>query len=421
MSAAEGFEGMGKGPGASVGPDASDRAGLAAFYRRALLEDVVPFWLRHGLDREHGGFMTCLDRDGSVLDTDKSIWFQGRAGWMFASLWLTVERREEWLEASRSCVDFIRRHGHADSGKMWFSVTREGRPLRMRRYVFSEAFASMAHAAFARATGDARAAEDAVRAFAFYRRHSFEPGVMPSKLEPTRPSKGLSPLMIGVVTAQELRLHLGEVKVSGRTCTEWIDAFIGEIERDFVKREHRALMEAVGPDGALLDHLDGRTLNPGHAIECAWFIMNEGRLRGDARWVGLGVEILDWMWDRGWDPVHGGLLYFTDVEGKPVQEYWHDMKFWWPHCEAILATLLAWLLTGDERHATRHRMVHEWSFRHFPDPRHGEWFGYLHRDGSVSQPAKGNLFKGPFHLPRMLWQSMRWLEEAASAKDGAVP
>ena len=389
----------------------TDRAALGAFYRRALIEDVVPFWLRHGLDREHGGILTCLDRDGSILDTDKSVWFQGRAGWMFATLWLTVEPRAEWLDAARSCVEFLRRHGQGPDGKMWFSVTREGRPLRMRRYVYSEAFATIALAAWARATGEARAADDARHAFETYLRYSFEPGVMTPKFEPTRPSKGLGPLMIGVVTAQELRRHLGEVTMGGRTPTEWIDAFIAEVERDFLKREHGALMETVAPDGALLDHADGRTLNPGHAIECAWFIMEEARWRGDARMASLGIEILDAMWERGWDPVHGGLMYFTDLLGKPVQEYWHDMKFWWPHCEAIIATLMAWRMTGDPRHAARHQLVHEWSFRRFPDPVHGEWYGYLHRDGTVSQPAKGNLYKGPFHLPRMLWRCMRLLGE----------
>ena len=226
---------------------------------------------------------------------------------------------------------------------------------------------------------------------------------MPPKFEATRPMKGLAPRMIGIVTAQELRLHLGEVPVRGRTPSEWIDGFIGEIRRDFLKPGLGALMEGVAPDGSVIDHLDGRLLNPGHAIECAWFILHEARVRGDGDLVRLGVEILDAMWERGWDPEHGGLLYFTDLRRTPVQEYWHDMKFWWPHCEAIIATLLAWRLTGDERHAVRHRAVHEWSFALFADPVFGEWFGYLRRDGGVSQSAKGNLFKGPFHLPRMLW------------------
>ncbi len=162
-------------------------------------------------------------------------------------------------------------------------------------------------------------------------------------------------------------------------------------------------MEIVAPDGSLIDHTDGRLLNPGHAIECAWFMMHEGRLRNNNHYIETGCKILDYMWERGWDKQYGGLLYFADVRGLPVQEYWHDMKFWWPHNEAIIATLLAWKLTGKKKYADMHKLVHDWSFKHFPDPVHGEWYGYLHRDGSVSQQAKGNLYKGPFHLPRMLW------------------
>ena len=372
-------------------------------YRDTLLQDVMPFWLRHGIDRAHGGIVTSLDRDGSVMDTDKSVWFQGRAGWMFATLYNTVEKRAEWLEAARSCAEFSRDHCHGPEGKMYFTVTREGTPLRMRRYVFSESFAAISYAAFAKATAEARWADDALKCFDTYLHHSFTPGVMPAKS--LRPMKGIGSLMIGIVTAQELRVNLGDVAIRGRSCTEWIDLFIAEVERDFFKPELAVLMETVAPDGSVIDHADGRTLNPGHAIECSWFIMHEGHHRNDTRLIALGAQILDWMWARGWDTEHGGLFYFTDLHNLPVQEYWHDMKFWWPHCETIIATLLAWKLTEEPRYAAMHRQVHDWSFAHFPDHKHGEWFGWLHRDGSLSQQAKGNLFKGPFHLPRMLLQA----------------
>ncbi|MEP1643095.1 AGE family epimerase/isomerase, partial [Rhodopirellula bahusiensis] len=166
-----------------------------------------------------------------------------------------------------------------------------------------------------------------------------------------------------------------------------------------------------GLNGEILDHFDGRTLNPGHAIEGAWFILWEGHLRKDQSLIQTGCQMLDWMWHRGWDQKHGGILYFVDVHGLQVQEYWHDMKFWWPQNETILATLLAHLLTGDEKYANWHRLAHEWTYSHFPDAQHGEWFGYLHRDGSLSSELKGNLWKGPFHLPRMLYMAWRWLEK----------
>ncbi len=391
--------------------DADYRADLAAIYRRTLLADVIPFWVRHGLDREHDGIITSLDRDGSIIDTDKSVWFQGRAGWMFATLYNTLDRRVEWIEAARSCVEFLRRHCFSPEGKLYFTVTREGQPLRMRRYVFSEAFAAIANAAFAKASANARAAEDAIKIFASYLRNSFTPGLMAPKFEETRPTKAIAPHMICIATAQELRANLGDVIVSGRTCTEWVEHSIAAIESDFMKPEHSALMEIVGEHNEVLDHFDGRTLNPGHALEAAWFIMREGQLRQDSRVIKLGLTILDWMWRRGWDEEFGGFFYFRDLRGLPVQEYWHDMKFWWPHNEAIIASLLAWRLTGEARYALWHQLVHDWSFAHFPDPEFGEWYGYLHRDGTPSVRLKGNMWKGPFHLPRMLWYCGRALGE----------
>ena len=390
------------------------RAELIATYRDGLLGDVLPFWLKHGWDREHGGILTGVDRDGSLLESDKSVWFQGRAAWMFATAYNTVERRPEWLEFAGSCLEFLRRHAYGPDGKMYFTLTREGRPLRMRRYVFSECFAAIAFAAYAKATGDATAAADARRAWATYLHHTFTPGVMPPKTDPaTRPMQGLSPRMITIVTAQELRAQLGDIREGGATCTEWIDRAIGEIERDFLKPDHQALLEMTGAGGELLDHFDGRQLNPGHAIEAAWFILHEAKLRNrDPRLLRLGLTILDWMWVRGWDRTHGGILYHVDVLGRPQQEYWHDMKFWWPHNEAIIATLLAWQLTGDAKYAEWHRLVHDWAYAHFPDREHGEWYGYLHRDGGVSSTMKGCTWKGPFHLPRMQWYCWQLLAEA---------
>lgn len=393
------------------------RATYAAHYRDTLLNNVIPFWLRHGIDTEHGGYLTALNRDGSVIDTDKSIWFQGRGAWMFATLYSTVEKNPAWLAAAQSGIDFLRRYGASRTGKLYFTVTRDGKPLRMRRYVYSEAFAAIANATYARISGDERAAHDASQLFATYLTHSFVAGKMPAKVDTaTRPTVGIGPLMICIVTAQEIRENLGNIVINGQTCTAWIDFGINEIERLFLKPEHEVVMETVGTNGEILNHFDGRQLNPGHAIECAWFLLHEGKHRNDQRLVRLGLTMLDWMWKRGWDNEFGGIFYFCDLRGLPVQEYWHDMKFWWPHCEAIIATALAWSLTGDEKYARWHQQVHDWSFQHFADHDYGEWYGYLHRDGRVSVPLKGNMWKGPFHLPRMLWYCWNLLHPSARSQ-----
>lgn len=385
--------------------------GLLERYRRGLLEDTLPFWLQHGMDAEHGGLFTSLGRRGELVDTDKSIWFQGRFAWLMATLHGTVEPREDWLEAAAGCARFLERHGFDDDGRMRFLVTRDGRPLRTRRYAYSEAFGAMAFAALGHSTGDPARRDRGHELFRTFVRRAIEPGEVEPKVDQaTRPSKGIGPLMIGVGVAQALRaaggLDGGEALIDG-----WIDG----IERDFCRADLGAVLEVVAPDGAVLDHFDGRLLNPGHAIEAAWFILEESRQRGnDARLTALGVRMLDWMWERGWDVEHGGFLSFVDLDGRPVQCVEHDMKYWWPQAEACIATLLAWRLTGDERHAARHRLVSDWAHEHLADPEGGEWFGYLRRDGSVATELKGGHWKGPFHLPRMQLLCWRLLEGSAS-------
>ena len=388
------------------------RDDLMTVYRDGLLHDVLPFWAKHGWDREKGGMLTGLDRDGTLIDDDKAVWFQGRAAWTFATAYRLAEPREEWRAVALSCADFLRKHAYGPEGKMYFTLTREGQPLRMRRYVFSESFAAIGFAACSKITDDESLVADAWRAWDTYLHHSFTPGVMAAKTEPdSRPMKGVALWMIAMATAQELRELLGDQEVRGSTCTQWIDRAITEIEDDFFKPELGALMEVVAPDGSLLDHFDGRQLNPGHAIEAAWFILHEAKHRGgEARLVKLGCAILDGMWKRGWDSEHGGILYNVDVRGLPVQEYWHHMKFWWPHNEAVIATLLAWELTEDAKYLEWHAQVHDWAYEHFADPEHGEWLGYLDREGRPTSTLKGGTFKGPFHLPRMQMYCWKLLE-----------
>lgn len=369
------------------------------FYRDQLLNDTVPFWFPKSYDEKFGGYLLMCDRDGSLLDTDKSVWIQGRAAWLLATLYNTVEKKQEWLKGAKLGVDFLLKHCFDTDGRMFFHMTREGKPIRKRRYFFSETFAVIALAAYAKASGDE---EIAGKARELFRKClSYASGEIP--LEPkffdTRPTKGIGVPMILLNTAQQLRETIGDP-----LCDEWIEKWINEIETNFVKDDIECVMEQVAPDGSVIDHVEGRTLNPGHAIEGAWFILHEAKYRNhDPRLIDLGCRMLDYMWKRGWDEERGGVFYFRDVYNRPVQEYWHDMKFWWPHNETIIATLLAYSITGNQKYKEWHQKVHLYAYKHFHDKEFGEWYGYLHRDGSVSQPAKGNLFKGPFHLPRQEW------------------
>jgi N-acylglucosamine 2-epimerase len=392
-----------------------DRARIAALereFRNELTGNILPFWLGHGLDRVHGGMTTSLGRRGEILDTDKSVWFQGRAGWTFSTAYSEIERKPEYLEAAKSCIDFIEAHCFdrtpGGDGRMYFRVTREGEPvIKRRRYVFSEAFAAMAMAAYSRAAGIPEYAEKAAGIFDRIGEIVAAPGLLEPKFNPgTRPSQGFALPMIMTAVAQELR-RANPHKAA--YYNNYIDRAVDTIASTFMDREHRCILEQVGPGGERqFDHFEGRQLNPGHSIEASWFIMNESRLRAasnggrrEERFTKLGAEILDWMWDWGWDKEYGGIIYFRDALGLPGVEYWHDMKFWWPQTEAIIATLMAYAETGEKRFAERFDAIYDWTTSRFPDRECGEWYGYLHRDGRVSTELKGNMYKGPFHIPRM--------------------
>ncbi|MGJ7029748.1 AGE family epimerase/isomerase [Niabella hirudinis] len=372
---------------------------LASFYKDQLLNNTLPFWFPRSIDTDHGGYLLMRDADGTLIDDDKAVWIQGRAAWLLSTLYNTVEKKEEWLQGAKAGIDFLLEHCFDTDGQMFFHVTRDGKPIRKRRYFFSETFAVIAFAAYAKATGDAAIAARARELFGICIQYASGEIQRAAKFEKTRPAKGIGIPMILMNTAQQLRETIGDDR-----CDPYIDHCIHEIETCFVKDDLRCVMEQVAPDGSVIDHIDGRTLNPGHAIEGAWFILHEAvRRNNNPALIQLGCRMLDYMWERGWDKEYGGIFYFRDVYHKPVQEYWQDMKFWWPHNEAIIATLLAYTVTGNEKYRQWHEQVHNYAYDHFLDREQGEWFGYLHRNGTIAQTAKGNLFKGPFHLPRQEW------------------
>ena len=381
--------------------------------RSELTDNIVPFWMGHGLDRVNGGVYTCLDRDGQLMDSTKSVWFQGRFGFIAAFAYNNIEKRSEWLEASRSCLDFIEAHCFDTDGHMFFEVMADGTPLRKRRYVFSEGFAASAHSEYALATGDATHARRALEIFDSIIRMLRTPGFLEPKYLPAQESRGHSITMILVNTAARIREALLHFGLEGADrLTDEIDRSIHALRTYFMHPEFEALLECVGPNGEFIDNINGRLINPGHCIETSWFILEEAKFRNwDPELTEMALTILRWSWKWGWDETYGGIINFRDCKGFPQQDYSQDMKFWWPQTEAMIATLYAYEATGEEQYLKMHRQISEWTYGHLPDREKGEWYGYLHRDGTVAQPAKGNIFKGPFHIPRMLIKSAMLCQE----------
>lgn len=303
---------------------------LTTYFHRGLVQETLPFWLSHGIDRECGGFITFLGRRGEPLSSAMDSTRTGECS--------------SWWTGDAGALDLARK-------TMKLVLELERKPNALPPKVFNE----------------------------------------------TRKTQSHSTAMIKINTLQILRAADPERKYD-----DLIAQTIEHVLSCFVKPERRALFETVGMDGGLLLHLpEGRCINPGHAIETAWFILEEAAYKNDRTLMERALPIIDWSLTLGWDRDYGGILYFVDIEGKQPEQLEWDMKLWWVHCEALYATLLAFHLTGRRSYKEWFLKLLRWSAYHFADPECGEWYGYLHRDGSVALDLKGCHWKGPFHLPRM--------------------
>ena len=374
---------------------------------RAELDRCTNFWLNNGIDRVNGGVYTCLDRKGKVFSTDKSVWMQGRCGWIFAYLCHVYGVKDEWLEASRSCLDFMEEHcfNHEAGDRMYFTVTAEGEPLRQRRYYFSESFCAIANAEYYALTGEKKRIERARQVYDMYwdlSRGMKDPtGLGPKTEAATRTGRGFGVPMIYLnVTSVMLRCDPERAELYRERAQTCVD----EIFKYFVHPELNCVLENVGPNGeARLYYTEGRVVNPGHDIEGVWFLLEHAQRTGDKELIAKSEQIFNWAIEAGWDKEYGGLLYFIDALGNPPESYEHDMKLWWPHNEILISSLMLYRDTGKEEYLDWFFKTLDYCKEFFSDPEFGEWYGYLRRDGKPTQPAcKGSTFKGPFHLPRML-------------------
>ena len=376
-------------------------------FKRELIENVLKFWLP-AVDIEYGGIFTQLDRRGNIYGSEKSVWFQGRALWTFSKAYNVIEKNEEYLNAAERIYQFLEKCTDAD-GRMYFTVTEDGRGLQKRRYYFSETFAAIGSMEYYKATGRADVLETAERYFDVAYECYTGKRNNPPKINPENSKmKALSPVMIMLSTASVMRsggVNAGKYDRIAKECAYEI------INGGFLTET--VLLESVSADGAFVNTPSGRVVNPGHSLECAWFLIQEGLISNDPKLLEEAKTIIDITLNLGVDKEHGGIISFTDVLGYPPTALEWDMKLWWPQCEAMIALRLAGEIFNNNEYTKIYEQLLEYTEKYFVDEKCGEWYGYLHYDNTPSTTLKGNIFKGPFHIPRFL-MIMALLDEGKS-------
>jgi len=390
-------------------PSTTELERLSLQYRENLIQDVVPFWLKHSPDRKHGGYFTCLDRQGEVYDSDKFVWLQARQVWTFSVLYNQVEARPDWLEMARLGADFLRQNGRDREGNWYFALDRQGRPLVQPYNIFSDCFAAIGFAAFAKAAQDEEAASIAVETYQNILRRKEQPkGRFEKKVPAHRPLKSLALPMILCNVVQELSpfLQAGEADAqSSATARELLEIFLDQ--KSGLVFESRGLM------GERVDSFEGRLINPGHGIEAMWFVIDAAVRLGNEAWITQAVDAILKTLDFAWDPDFSGIYYFLDVDGHPPLQLEWNQKLWWVHLETLVALTMAFKSTRRKECWDWFERVHDYTWKTFPDPELGEWYGYADRRGEILLPLKGGKWKGCFHLPRALLLCSRMFGEMA--------
>ncbi len=366
-------------------------------YRNNLLEDIIPFWESHSLDKEYGGYFSCLDRRGNIYDTDKFVWLVSRQAWTFSMLYNRIQAKQNWYTIAKLGIDFLKLFGRNKDGNFYFSLSREGMPITQPYSIYSDCFATLAFHEYSIASGDSESRNIA--------KHS-----MNLFLDRRKNPKG----SFEKTTGHRKHNSFGLPMMTAYLCSETEDLLEPKKRHRIYEKclhqifkvhynEHTGLIhENVGAEGQFLDTFEGRLINPGHALEAMWFAMeiaDKLNIPGIIdKAVELSLRILEFSWDRE----NGGIFYFLDSMQKPLLQLEWDQKLWWVHQEALIALSKGYLHSGRNDVWDWYERVHEYTWSHFPDSRHGEWYGYLNRQGSPHLTLKGGKWKSCYHTARFM-------------------
>jgi len=379
---------------------------LLGLYRGTLLDDVIPFWMKHGID-PNGGINSCIRDNGEVVSRDRWSRSQTRAIYVFSKLYNRIEPRSEWLDIAQGIYRFVTAHGPLEDGTWPLLLSGDGEVLRGHESVFTDTFAIYGFVELWRATRNEEALDLAVNTFRVLEKILGSQEPPPTWPYPTPP--GCAAHAVSMMCSLVYNELADATKDPATRAAA--DEHHRRVMESFYRENRGLLLELVRTDGTELETPKGRAVVPGHAIESMWFQMLIARASGNVKTLDRCVEVIHRHLEAGWDTEYGGILLAVDADGNPDVDWPHaDSKVWWPQTEALVATLLAYEHCGEQWCLDWHEKVRDYAYSRYPVEVYGEWTQELNRKGEASTELVGLPVKDPFHLPRALMYCIDILE-----------
>jgi N-acylglucosamine 2-epimerase len=394
---------------------------LLAFYREHAASDLLPFWWK-AVDTRHGGIFTCFNNTGTELvSRNKYTWSQGRFVWlwsraarMISASMLPGDAALYLREAART-VAFLSEHVFLPNGNCAYVLSETGEQIEGERSdtsIYADCFVLLGFSEYALAANDPKVLD---RAFQVYDRirARLESGFFrtaPYPIPAGYRSHSIAMMLLRVTqiladSAYALKHPRWEAmgRETLRCASEVLDVFC---------RADNAVWELIPLEERLSRTLLARHATPGHIFESMWFVLRTALQHGRSDWIDRAVRPIAWAFQAGWDSEWGGIFRYIDREGgqprgvpgdEPYEtlmvDTW-DTKIWWPHAEALYATLLAGIVTGDNTFESMFSKLHDYVFRTFPNPDRavGEWIQIRDRQGVPLDKCVALPVKDPYHI-----------------------